>query len=451
MLPRPETTRVEDVLKDVAAECTGGEILPPPCLANLDRRLLDAAAEDARRLLQAVLQHFGRRAPGRQRHDCRKRNMLTAWGWVEVARAYCRPLRHIHKPTHRKNGSESESSVFPLDAIIGLDHGTTPATRDAVTRCAALCGSLAEARGMLSHLTPVRISTTTVRAIAFRSGQKVLDRQENPQPDIRQPQAQPRSGDARRVFPVARTMYIMMDGTGVPCTAADTAHVKGRTSDEKAGTREIKVGVIGYYSWLDPLERPVPELGSASHVVAAVEASDFGTLMRKAAISRGYGTALRVQIVGDGADWIANIAAQAFPGAIFTADFYHACEHLYALCLLLWFPEDQLRPQDRKFKGLLFRHGAHSLIRQLKEKHNSTIMASPDAKKELAYFEKRVPAMRYGEFRKQGLYIGSGHAEAACRTDVTRRCKQAGMHWRYHNAVRICAILASLRSGSFVP
>jgi len=448
VLPLPETSRVEDVLKDVEAMCATGEVLPPR-LAHLDRRLLEASAEDARRLLQAVLQLFGRYAPGRKIHDWRNRNMLTACGWIAVTRAYCRPLPSVHS-AHR-NGRESEPYVFPLDAVIGLDHGATLAARDAVARCAALCGSMAEARGMLSHLTPVKIATTTVRAMALRSGQTVLDRQENPQSDIRPPQAQPRLGDKRRVFPVTRTMYIMMDGTGVPCTEADTAQVKGRASDGKAGTREIKVGIIGYYSWLDPLERPVPEPGSASHVVAAVEACDFGTLLRKAAISRGYGTAPRVQVVGDGADWIANIAAQAFPGAIFTADFYHACEHLYALCIQLQFQEDQLRPQYRKLKGLLFRHGAHSLIRQLNQNHNSAIMASPDAKKELAYFEKRVPAMRYGEFRKQGLYIGSGHAEAACRTDVTRRCKQAGMHWRYHNAARICAIQASLRSGSFIP
>jgi hypothetical protein len=69
--------------------------------------------------------------------------------------------------------------------------------------------------------------------------------------------------------------------------------------------------------------------------------------------------------------------------------------------------------------------------------------------KTVDYFEKRAPAMRYRFFRKQGLYIASGHVEAACRTDVARRCKQAGMHWRRHNAARICAILASLRSFSF--
>ena len=437
------------MLQELTAACVEGEVLPPS-LAHLDRRLLAAAAEDTRELLQGVLRRFGRYAPGRRVHDGRKRNILTACGWIEVVRAYCRPHRHIHRSTPKK-GDAPEPCAFPLDAAVGLEQGATPAARDAAARCAALCGSLAEARGMLAHLTPVRIATTTLRAMALRAGQKVLDRQENPSPDIRPPQTPPAPGDTRRVFPVVRTMYIMMDGTGVPCTEPDTAHVKGRASDGTAGKREIKVGIIGYYAWLDPLEHPVPEPASTTHIVTAAEASDFGILMRKAAISRGYGTATRVQVVGDGADWIANIAAQTFPGAIFTADFYHACEHLHALCIQLQFSDDQLRPQYRRLKGLLFRHGAHSLIRHLNKAHPRALASSPDAQKELVYFEKRAVAMRYGEFRRMGLYIGSGHAEAACRTDVARRCKQAGMHWRHLNAARICAILASLRSGSFAP
>lgn len=440
---------MEDVLQKLTAECELAKALPSG-LADLDRRLLAAAAEDTRRLLESVLQRLGRYSPGRRVHDYRKRNMLTACGWIEVGRTYCRPRLQIPKLPYRK-ARASVRGIFPLDAALGLEQGATPAARDAVARCAALCGSLAEARGMLAHLTPVQIATATLRAMALRTGQKALDRQENPPSDIRPPQPPPAPGDTRRVFPVERTMFIMMDGTGVPCTETDTAHVKGRASDGTAGKREIKVGIIGYYAWLDPLERPVPEPASTTHVVTIAKASDFGILLRKAAISRGYATAPRVQVVGDGADWIANIATHEFPRAVFTADFYHACEHLYALCLLLKFPDDQVRTRYRRLKGILFRHGAQSLIRHLNKVHAPAITASTAAQKELAYFEKRIPAMRYGEFRKQGLYIASGHAEAACRTDVARRCKQAGMHWRHHNAVRISAILATLRSGTFVP
>jgi len=289
------------VLRDLAAACRSENGLPQ-ALRGLDQRLLHAAIDDARRLLQAVLCRCARRDGTRPAHDRRRRNMLTACGWIAVERNYC-PSNH--------------ETAFPLDAVLGLEQGATPAARDAVVRCATLGGSFAEGRGLLVSLTPIRIATATVRAITLRVGQKTLDLQNHPPQDIRQPEPPPRPGDARRLFPTRRTMFIMMDGTGVPCTQADTANVAGKGPDGSAKTRELKVGVIAYYAWLDAEERPVPERGSATHVVAAAEASDFGVLLRRHAISRGYGTAPRVQIVGDGADWIANIARVCFPDAIF--------------------------------------------------------------------------------------------------------------------------------------
>ena len=37
--------------------------------------------------------------------------------------------------------------------------------------------------------------------------------------------------------------------------------------------------------------------------------------------------------------------------------------------------------------------------------------------------------MRYPVFRAQGMHVGSGIAEAACKTVVTTRFKQTGMRW----------------------
>ena len=72
--------------------------------------------------------------------------------------------------------------------------------------------------------------------------------------------------------------------------------------------------------------------------------------------------------------------------------------------------------------------------------------ASEQALTHLLYLEKRKDNMRYGWFRRNGYYIGSGHVEAAVRVLIVRRCKQAGMHWRHANAVRMAAIHAHYRS-----
>ena len=45
------------------------------------------------------------------------------------------------------------------------------------------------------------------------------------------------------------------------------------------------------------------------------------------------------------------------------------------------------------------------------------------------YLQKRQGMMDYWQYRRQGLAIGSGITEAACKTLFTQRFKQSGMKW----------------------
>jgi hypothetical protein len=55
---------------------------------------------------------------------------------------------------------------------------------------------------------------------------------------------------------------------------------------------------------------------------------------------RGWSRAVE-NVVGDGAEWIWNIAAQHFPGAIQIVDLYHARSHLWDLARKLY-PNDEV-------------------------------------------------------------------------------------------------------------
>ena len=117
----------------------------------------------------------------------------------------------------------------------------------------------------------------------------------------------------------------------MPCVKKDVRGVRGKGADGKAKTREVKVGVVGTYRRLDKKGRPVRDPGCEPHIVSPKTASGFGTLLRRLALSRGIGSGrFRIQAVGDGAEWIANIVRDAFPGTdvVFACDFYHACGHL---------------------------------------------------------------------------------------------------------------------------
>ncbi len=69
------------------------------------------------------------------------------------------------------------------------------------------------------------------------------------------------------------------------------------------------------------------------------------------------------------------------------------------------------------------------------------------ARTAIGYFETNKERMRYGMFREQGLFVGSGVIESVCRTIVGQRLKQAGMQWTIPGANAILVLRALEQSG----
>ena len=378
-----------------------------------------------RTLIAAVLSRLGgRKTP--QAHGYRVRQILTCFGWISVRYAYVRQV-----------------STAALLKALDVTARSTASARDRIVRCAVLCGSFAEGRDMLRRLTGMDISVSKLRAMALEDGERCLRRQDEAAPDVRAyPERVPQDGETE----TAHTLFCMLDGTGAPCTKKDTVGTKGKNGE--AGTRQIRVAVLGEYGWLDKKGRPSPFRGSFSYAVSGEEIAEVSRLVRKLGLARGCWRAARMQCVADGEEAIEKALRDAFPTAIFTNDFMHACGHLHTCCEHLALPTEAMEKEYRFLKGLLYRIGATAVIKRLEAKHARALGASPQAEKELDYIRKRKQNMNYGWLRKHGLFIASGHVEAAARVLVVRRCKQAGMHWRHKNAIRISAILAHLRSAA---
>jgi hypothetical protein len=66
---------------------------------------------------------------------------------------------------------------------------------------------------------------------------------------------------------------------------------------------------------------------------------------------------------------------------------------------------------------------------------------------ELAYFRNHRHRMRYCLFLEQGLPIGSGVCEAACKTLATQRLKQSGMRWGEEGGQAILTLRGWTQSG----
>lgn len=440
--------RLQSVLDKFATdmEKAGPKRLPAEAL-TLEKRLADAVRDDMAELYSGVLSTLGRIKLYGTPDGYRKVSVCTWFGYVSYHCAYYGPdparesrqtRRRLKREKalvgqrQRKNGVFERKGgapcAYPLQKAMNMCDGMTEAFSDAAQRTGVLAGSFEEGSAVLRLFLGVVMPCATFRRKMLAAGERALQAQEFPLLRLLTPHLP--AWLLASTTATLPTLYIMLDGTGVPCVKKDTEGIKGKGKDGKAGTREVKVAIVGTYRRLNRNGRPRRDPGCESHLVSSKQASAFGILLRKLADSRGYGRkAFRVQIVGDGAEWILNIVRKTFPGkaVIFTNDFYHACEYLHAFISLAEPMSEKVKTVYRRAKSILYRAGGAGLVKYIRKRY-AELKDDHLAWEKLKYIEKRIYNMRYHEYRQQGLYIGSGPVEAACRTDVARRCKQAGMH-----------------------
>jgi hypothetical protein len=154
-------------------------------------------------------------------------------------------------------------------------------------------------------------------------------------------------------------------------------------------------------------------------------------------------------VLGDGAEWIWNQADLHFPDATQIVDLYHAGEHLWDLSAQLY-PNDSCAQKhwvmvrrDKLDNGKIER-----LVASLRSVAASHPELAEQIRTEANYFEDNKERMRYPQFHKQGLFVGSGVVEAGCKT-VLGRLKQSGMFWTVRGANAIIALRSSQLSGRF--
>ncbi len=241
-------------------------------------------------------------------------------------------------------------------------------------------------------------------------------------------------------------MYISMDGTGVPIVKAETEGHRGKAEDGKAKTREAKLGCVFMQTTLDESNRPVRQEESTTYVGAIESAEDFSKRIYSEAQRRGVERNKKVCVLGDGALWIWNIAADYFPDAIQIIDLFHAREH-YWDCARMVFADNIKRMQQwtEQRKEDLDNGNVEAVIRAIKRLHPKNEEARKICKSSIRYFEQNKNRMRYDKFRSQGLFVGSGVIEAGCRTVIGQRLKQSGMHWTVSGANSIIALRCILK------
>jgi len=255
--------------------------------------------------------------------------------------------------------------------------------------------------------------------------------------------------------PAAPTMYLGMDGTGVPMRPQETQGRSGKQPDGSAKTREVKLVTVWSAEGRDEEGIPVRDHGSVSYS-AAIEsaacndtdemASAFAQRAEREGRRRGFDQAVRRVVLGDGAPWIWNLADEQFPGAIQIVDLYHAKGHLWDVAKAIYGAGTNLAEQWAKQRRDELDEGKIDDILAALQLHAHT---NEEARKCLDYIVRNQSRMRYPEFRAQGLCVSSGVVEAGCKLAIGTRLKRAGMHWTVAGADAIIALRCCKLSGRF--
>jgi hypothetical protein len=325
--------------------------------------------------------------------------------------------------------------LAPRDAELGVAGASMSPGLAAMNDMAAAAGPFAGAARLLEDLAGVRLTAKRVERAAEASGAAVAAAGRERALLI----------TARKVVPLppsplADKLYGVIDGTGVPMTARETAGRDGKGEDGRARTREVKLAVFFTQDKLDKDGYPVRDRSSTSVIATFEPAATFGNLVKAEGIRRGADHVRQLTILGDGAPWIWGIATAKFPEATQIVDLFHAREHLHSLTRSLEFMLGDRRDEWLAARLEDLDYGDIDGIKAAVRTYPLEGVKKDETEKELGYFLNNAPRMRYHWFRSRGLFVGSGVVEASCKTIVGQRLKQAGMHWTTSGADAIIAL-----------
>jgi len=330
---------------------------------------------------------------------------------------------------------------YPVDAALGLEGGYTPALSRILCLEGADEASYQKAEFHLAQTGGISVSARQIQRVVQRVGQAAQGwQQREVEPD-----------QCARCD--ASVFYVSADGTGIPMRPEELEGRRGKQTDGKAKSRQVDLGCVFTQHRLDEEGHPVRDWESTTYVSSLDSIDQFGPMLRREALRRGMGTALKVVLLIDGAEGLAHMGTLCFKNAIQIVDFFHALEHAGAVLRALLGSKDhpEYEPRLHRWADRLLEDEVEQLIAETRPEA-STGGRAEAVEEELGYFVRNVSRMQYGTFRKQGLFIGSGVIEAGCKTVIGSRCKQSGMFWGAPGAKHILAfrcIHASRRIDNF--
>ncbi len=423
-------------------QITGGE------LKHLEEQVVMSSQAIGRKLMEGVLNSrlYERRPVARREGRCghvqrlvgeRPKELITLVGLVSFVRPYYQCL-HVGEAETEQDCTHGEA---PADALWGVDkQRTTPGVQGHISYLSARL-TFEEAAQTLCRSVPIGMSGRQALTLMRPVGEALAASEDQQMMALEAEARQARSQPTERQQQTGiERLYIELDGVLTRMRRGSVPMEKEEVQRTGDIYREIKAGAVfraeqgPRRSELAPgMYVDTPAEDSMRYVARRTAKGGFGWLLYQLAVECGLEQAKQVVVLGDGAPWIWNLAAEYFPGAVYIVDLYHAKEHVWDVAHAVFGGATAAATAWATPACSLLEQGQTAnlvcAIQALPPIAPEPGQARSIPERAVDYFTTNAQRMRYPVFRAQGMHLGSGIAEAACKTIVSTRAKRSGMRW----------------------
>jgi len=222
----------------------------------------------------------------------------------------------------------------------------------------------------------------------------------------------------------------------------------------RGGWRDVKVAVLARRepgksitaSEWDQRDLPAPTVRS---VVAAVEeAAAFGERCAAETTRLGLTDPKMIHVLGDGAEWIWNLAERRLPGASQCLDFWHGSGHLGDGARAVFGPGVEAEAELDRGQMRLLEDGYWGVAQWIGELAVKMPAGGDGAALGgvLNYFAGHQTRVNYALRLRRGQSIGSGLVEGSIKQLLNVRLKQTGARWKVEHVAPLVE-LGALAAG----
>lgn len=398
---------IEAIVKEVLKQAK--ETRGPGGMEDLERLVEGGGREIMRKLFEMTVGEWTKVHGGEaKRCGCgrdnnkgkREREILTHWGIIRLRREYRRCDRCDH-------------SSFAGDRELGVERDmVSPRLRQTVTLLGTVM-AYEQVPEVLWHGFGLKMTAEQVKRVTQGVGADAVRMEEQERP-IKRESGVRNEGE----------WYFMIDASSV---------------NTVEGWKDVRNAVFRSRNGEE-----------TRYVVDLISYEEFGGHLRRYGGSLGIKETSDVIALADGLEANWKLIRVNFPGAREILDFYHAAEKIWETGRVVYgegtercrgWSEEECRRLKELGPGPLLKQMEKRTPRQKEEKKRASLETLA------RYVRTNESRMNYPQYIREGLLIGSGPVESACKGVTGARLRGTGMRWTVENVRRMGHLRAIYKSG----